>query len=388
MATPAQQFIPLPEPQAQNFIPLPQPAEAPSAPLFPSNATIGPAQPESLWQTIKKWTMHPLDTIAQETDVSPSESGTFRARAHDIAQSAGQLEDIYSNEGGLLTAPEAAVDLMKVPGALSDAFNAYRAGRAAKLAQDAGEWQKINDVLGVPKTGIRIAPSASSAAEATTMPGRTVAALGYTAKSLDAMEPIERMNLIDSHLQTAGQAIENAAKSATDAGKTVDVSYASGGSQTSIFQRISDPDMRLKMIQQYNDTARSLGITDLTKATPQEALALRQALRAGKTFSGFSDAQTTANISKQLGSAVSSDLKAAVPDFSKLDQAYTDLRGARDSAVGQVKNTLKQAPPLTLAQKAGRFTVQKILPRVAEGTAIGAGGYLGYRALHDVGGPE
>lgn len=359
--------------------------DAIGAPQGTPQVTMGPAQPDSLWDTIKKWTLHPFDAAAEKLSVSPSELTTnpLRARAQEVIQNAGQLTDVISKEAALLSAPSAVMGLGKAGMGALDAIDAYRASRAAKLAQDTSEWQKINDVLNVPKSGIRIAPNATSAASATTMPGRTIAQLGYSAKTLEAMDPIERMNLLDSHLQNAGQAISNAASAATNAGTTLDV----GDSAMNVFKSIKDPAMQEKMIDQFNSTAKELGIANLRRATPEQALALRQALRAGKTFSGFSDIQTTANISKQLGGAVSGDLKDAVPDFNQLDQSYSDLRVARDAARGQVQMTLKQAPPLGTMQKGIRIFNKQILPRAITYGAGGALGYEGYRLLRGVNEP-
>jgi len=261
-----------------------------------------------------------------------------------------------------------------------DAINAMRAARAAKLANNALEWRRINGVLNVPLRGVITSPAAGSAAEATTMPGRTVAELGYSANDLAKMDPMVRMNVLNSHLQNAGQDIAAAAKAATQAGKTLDV----GDSAMNVFKSIKDPAMQEKMISQFNATAKELGITNLRQATPEQALALRQALRAGKSFSGFSDIQTVANISKQLGGAVSSDLKTAVPDFVDLDRRYSDLKAATNAAQNQVRGALAKTPPPSLAQRIGRFAVQKVLPRLVEGTAIGAGSYGAYRGIRDV----
>lgn len=348
-----------------------------------SQVTMGPARPEPLWDTIKKWALHPFDSLADATAVAPSESGTARARVHEVAQNAGQLADVYSEEGGLLSAPKA---LTEIPAAFGDALDAYRTARAAKLAQDTDEWQKINDVLGVPKSGIRISPSSTSIEDAATMPGRTVAGLGYTAKALDGMEPIERMNFLDSHLQAAGQAIQNAASAATKSGKVLNV----GDSAMDVFKSIKDPAMQEKMIDQFNSTAKELGITNLRQATPEQALALRQALRAGKSFSGFSDIQTVANISKQLGGAVSSDLKEAVPDFSQLDEAYSDLRGARDAALGTVKSALSTAPRPGMIVRVGQNIGKEFARNPVRTAAYALGGAGGAiygidRALRGVG---
>lgn len=262
---------------------------------------------------------------------------------------------------------------------------AIRAARTMKLAEDAGEWQKINEALGVRPRSIAVSPSGTTGAEsAVSMPGRALGKLGYTSADLQKMDPFVRMNMIDSHLQNAGAAISQAAKEATQAGTTLDV----GGSAMNVFKGIKDPAMQERMIAQFNSTARELGITNLRQATPEQALALRQALRAGKAFSGFSDIQTAANVSKQLGSAVSSDLKQAVPSFSQLDQTYSDLRGARDAAVAQMKNSLAKAPPPSLVRRAGQFAVKKILPKAIVYGAGGAAAGAGYALLRDMRGGQ
>lgn len=322
-------------------------------------------------------------------NVVPGPPGLFTGRVKTGSMDQAQVTDVnpekFVNVVGGMELGSAIEPFGEVASeAMSQGINALRAAKAAKVAENTAEWQKINGILNVPKTGVRISPSATNAIEATTMPGRTVARLGYSADDLAKMDPIVRMNVLDSHLQNAGSAIEKAAQAATDAGKTLDV----GDSAMGVFKGIKDPAMQEKMIEQFNSTAKELGIVDLRQATPKQALALRQALRSGKTFSGFSDVQTAANISKQLGGAVSGDLKEAVPDFVNLDQTYSDLRGARDAARSQVQMTLKKAPPATALQKVGQFATKKLLPRAIEGLGWGAGGYLGYRALSDMTGGE
>ena len=367
------------------------PADGAPLPSSPATAIASGASPESLMAATQGQAKSQI-TGTPMREMAPLESGATD-KAFGIGQTvqvrpgsaAAKVQSGQLPSNGL---QEAGEKITQVAGAVApselfepamDAISSFRAARAAKLAKDAGEWQRINGVLNVPKSGVIISPSEASVANAVKMPGRTLAELGYSANDLKKMDPIVRMSVIDSHLKNAGSAIQDAAQAATKAGKTVDLS----GVVTNVFKNVTDPDMKAKMIDQFYEKSKSLGIS-LPKVTPEDALALRRALREGQTFSGFSDAKTAANISKQLGSAVSGELKNAVPDFVNLDQDYTDLKGARDAARSQVQMTLKKAPPPTTMQKVGKFATKTILPEIAKGAAFGGAGYGLYRSLRDL----
>jgi hypothetical protein len=190
------------------------------------------------------------------------------------------------------------------------------------------------------------------------------------------------MNVLNAHLQNAGADLENAARTATKAGTVLDV----GKQAMNVFEDVPNPEIQEKMISEFNATAKKLGIANLRKATPEQALALRQALDKGITFNGATDLQTASHVRDALRSAVSSDLKSAVPQFKTLDRAYSDLREARDAAMTQVQSAAAQAPPPSTLARATRFATRKVLPRAIEFGVGGAAGYAGYRLLRDMAG--
>ena len=371
------------------------PADGAPAATSPAAAIASGASPQALASTLQATTqaqaknqvtgipmkeVAPLESNAMAT-LQSGLQGTgpsIRPGSAAARMQAGGSMDAVDQAGKIIPQIAGAIAPGSMFEPIGEAITAARAARAAKLVNSADEWQKINGVLDLPKTGVIVSPSAATAADAVKMPGRTLAQLGYSADDLKKMDPMVRMNVIDSHLQNAGAAIQNAARQATQERKTVDLS----GVVTNVFKNVTDPAMKAKMIDQFYEKAKSLGIS-LPTVTPENALALRRALREGQTFSGFSDAKTTANISKQLGSAVSGELKKAVPDFVNLDQDYTDLSGARKAAISQVQNTLKKAPEASTLQKVGSFAVNKVLPRVAQGAAVGAG-YEIFHSLRDL----
>lgn len=258
-----------------------------------------------------------------------------------------------------------------------------RAARAAKVLQSPGEWQRINDVLNVPKSGITVSPQATSAAQAATMPGRTLAGLGYSAKDLQEMDPFVRMNLVDAHRSQIGAAISDAVGAASKTGRTLDV----GSPESDVLKQIADPEIEAKVEARFAKIGKDLGIEDFRKVTPEQAWQLSRAIDA-RFASGYSGVESVGGISKQLASAVRNQIKGALPESAKLFQQYSDLREATDAAVEGMQNTLRAAPPPTTLQKVGRFAVQKVLPKVIAYGAGGAGAALGYNLLKDMRGGE
>jgi len=268
----------------------------------------------------------------------------------------------------------------KVASIATDALSARRA--AGEAASGIEDWQKINDVLGVPAKSVRIGKTATALDQAATMPGRALANLGYTPQELAKMTPVERMATIAPHWQQAGQAIDAAVTAATDAGKTLDA----GDSAFKVLKSIAEPGLQDKAIATFNNLAKQLDIPNLYKATPEEALKLRRALAVGARFGPSGDLNSLASVKAGLRSAVSGDLHDAVPSLKQLDQTYSDLRGAIDAAQNGVSKAASTAPPPTTLQKAGQI-IRKEAPRALAYSALGAGGYEAVRKLSDLVGP-
>jgi hypothetical protein len=350
-----------------------------SNPLLAANVGMRAYQAPPLlsWERAKSIgnaILHPFDTAASMLESSPSELSTNpgRAQLNDIVEGAGKLTDV-AQDASLLLAPEAGLGLV-------EGVRVLRAARAAKLLKDAGEWQRINSVLGVGARDILTSPAAKNAGEMVINPGRAVASLGYNASDLQSMTPFARMNSLYGHLQSSGAEIEKTVMAATQSGTTLDAENGALG----VLKGIHNPQMQEQMTNRLHDIVRELGIEDVRKATPEEAWQLRQALRSKYAFTGaVTDQETAANLSKQLGSAVSRDLKQAVPSLSSLDQQYSDLHGAVDAATDAVRAQTVKPPEATRLQKIGQWLKGEGLTYAKRGAVEGSLGYIAARALLD-----
>jgi hypothetical protein len=261
---------------------------------------------------------------AQGLSMLPSHpwEGTKRAvgGALEAATIPGMIEAAPSEAG--------AATMGKMETLVKDARAASKAGKTIE------EWRKINKVLGVTPKAIRIGEGAKSLEEAGTMSGRTLERAGFTSKQLAKMKPIEQLQAIKPLKDEAGRAIEAALATHEKAGKTLDV----GARAFETLNKISNPNLQQTAIDTFNDLARELGITNQRAATPKQAWELRKALAAGARFGQGGDLNSLSNIRAALQGAVSSDLKAAVPELLKLDPQYSDLKAAVTATTNAVRN--------------------------------------------------
>jgi len=238
-----------------------------------------------------------------------------------------------------------ALDTAQIPGSFMGGPAAEEGGSLAakflsksEAATDA--WRKINDVLGVSAKAIRIGKDATSLESASTLPGRALANLGFTAEQLEKMTPLERMQAIAPHWRDAGRAIDEAVGAATHAGTTLDL----GKSATNVLKSIKNPQLQEQAVAGFNDLVKELDVLNQRGATPEEALRLRRALQAGARFGPNGDLNSLGSIRAQLYSAVSGDLQNAVQGLKQLDQHYSDLKGAIDAAQSRPGSSLRNLP--------------------------------------------
>jgi hypothetical protein len=217
---------------------------------------------------------------------------------------------------------EGAATLGKIETLMKDARAAKKAGKTLD------EWRNINKALAVSPRAVRIGEGAKSLEQASTMPGRTLERAGFTAKQLGKMKPLEQLSAIKPHLDKAGQAIETVLANHEKAGKTLDV----GAKAFETLKKIPNPNVQQAALDAFNDLAKEIGIVNQRAATPTEAWKLRRALVAGARFGQGGDLNSLSNVRGALYGAVSSDLKAAVPELEQLDRQFSDLKGAVTAA--------------------------------------------------------
>lgn len=244
-------------------------------------------------------------------------------------------------------------------------------GKAPQPANQ--DWQDLNESIGATQKSVRIGKNATSLSDAATMPGRGLANVGFSTETLDAMNPVEQMAAIAPHYKAAGNAIDLAVQDATKAGATLDV----GESAFDTLKSIKNPALQEKMIDEFNDVSREVGIANQRAATPAEARALRQALAPGANFAPGARYGTLGQVRAQLYGSVSSDLHDAVPGLADLDQHYSDMKAAMDAVQrGAARYAIRSVPePETAASptvQAAKTIAKQALPYVIVG-GVGGG---------------
>lgn len=256
-----------------------------------------------------------------------------------------------------------------VKGAVKKIFDLHGAEIPETPATD--EWRKINDVLKVGARDIRIGENATDLTQAATMPGRALAKAGLTSDQLAAMSPIERQAAIQPIRQKAAADLNAAFQAAQDNGTVFDT----GKSSFNVLQKIKGPAQQ-KAIDEFNNLAQEVGITNQRTATPLEVRDLRQALSYSARFGQGGDLSSLGSIRAELYRAVNRDLHSAVPGLQDLDQFYSDVKGASNAARNAVAKEATKAPepaPPTLTQRV-LATAKKSGPEWLVRGGIGLGG--------------
>lgn len=223
--------------------------------------------------------------------------------------------------------------------------------RANLPAGEAGQWADLNTTVGATPRSIRIGKGASDLGMTYGNAGRGLLREGLDAPTLSKLTPPEQAALIGPKWQAAGKAVQDAADKATEAGMTLDA----GASVTKVIKnRIADPSLQEKAIELINSHQHDLGIENMREATPQQALALRQALRNDANFGPNSTTDSMKGIGKAFYSAVSSDLHDAIPTMKAVDQHYGDMAEAVSAVQRQTQRYAagQWKPPLTQVEKA------------------------------------
>ena len=278
-----------------------------------------------------------------------------------LAPAAEKMADFWSNVTGYTKALEEAktanyTRYLAVEQKASQAVTEGQANVAAvKSAQPQGQlgnWSDLNQSIGTSaaKT-IRIGKGSADITNAYGIPGRGLEAEGFTKEVLQKMTPPEQAAAIGPRFQAAGKAVQATADKATEQGVTLDA----GKSVFSVIKdRIKDPSLQDKAIEIINSHQRELGIDNIRKATPTQALALRQALRNEANFGANATVDSLKGVGRAIYSAVSNDLHEAVPGMKTVDMHYGDLAQAVDAVRQNTGKYMagKWTPPQTAVQKA------------------------------------
>lgn len=235
--------------------------------------------------------------------------------------------------------------------AIDEATANVAKARAALPAGEAGQWADLNTAVGATPRSIRIAKGGSDLSMTYGNAGRGLLREGMDAETLSKLTPPQQAAMIGPKWQSAGKAVQDAADKATEDGVTLDA----GKSVTQVIKnRIADPSLQDKAIDLINQHQRDLGISNMREATPEQALALRQALRNDANFGPNATTDSMKGIGRALYSAVSNDLHDAVPAMKDVDLHYGDMAEAVSAVQKQTQRYAagQWKPPQTQVEKA------------------------------------
>lgn len=317
----------------------------------------------------------PLGLLRATKGVAETGQGQAWQGTKDIVGGAAQAATMPAS---LAVSPAGGEVAEGASGFLSSLF---KGGEGA--AEDIAAWQKANTVLGVKPSAIRLGEQATGIEQAATNPGRTLVRLGLDADKLAKMEPIERQAAIAPELRNAGKAIGSAIDQATQAGTKLDI----GKSTFQVLKQIKSPQAQQQAVDALSQIQHELGIENLADVTPAEAKQFRDALSFGARFNIGGDLSSIGAIRTNLQRAASRDLENAVPGLDKLNEAFSDLKGAAGAARSGTAASMVKPPPPTLLQKTGRVLLERGVP-AAVGAGAGGAALAGYRTLRQMAGGE
>lgn len=289
------------------------------------------------------------------------ESGLSLAGKKLLAPAADKLGGWWSDVTGYTKALEEAknANLSRYLAGEQKAASAVAEGQAnvasVKAAQPKGQlgnWSDLNQSIGTTASkAIRIGKGSADITNAYGVPGRGLEAEGFTTEALQKMTPPEQAAAIGPRFQAAGKAVQATADKATEQGTTLDA----GKSVFSVIKdRIKDPSLQDKAIEIINSHQQELGIANIRKATPTQALALRQALKNDANFGPNASLDSLKGVGRAIYNGVSRDLHDAVPGMKEVDMHYGDLAQAVDVVRQNTGKYMagKWTPPQTAVQKA------------------------------------
>lgn len=200
---------------------------------------------------------------------------------------------------------------------------------------------KINKLLGAGAREIRVGKVPASLDELASNPARGVTKSGLDEAKLSKMDPLERNRSVTSARDAAGRELEASLKSATDAGKTVNIQK----SVEDIFKSIPDKKLakqteaRLSQILQKNKITKPL-----SQLTPTEARAIQRDLDDFANFASEGAVKTFRDVATQLRRSISAETRRVVPESAPLDQHYGDLANAVKATQKTVNKFARTVP--------------------------------------------
>lgn len=290
-----------------------------------------------------------LKLLAPKTGVSAAGTSVWENIWNRLTGKAAYAEELATAKNANLA--KYRLTEQNAATAIDEANAKVAEARAALPKGEAGQWADLNTAVGVTPRGIRIGKGVSDLGATYGNAGRGLLREGFDSQTLSKLTPPEQAQMIGPKWQAAGKAVQDAADKATSDGVTLDA----GKSVTQVIKnRIADPTLQEKAIDLINQHQKDLGIANMREATPEQALALRQALRNEANFGINATTDSMKGIGRALYSAVSNDLHDAVPAMKAVDQHYGDLAEAVNAVQKQTQRYAagQWKPPQTQVEKA------------------------------------
>jgi hypothetical protein len=202
---------------------------------------------------------------------------------------------------------------------------------------------KVNKILGVKDANIRVGSVPASMDEFATNPARGVMKYGLDEKTLNKMNPIERLKAVTDTRNQVGAKLDTVLKAATDAGKTVKLESV----VKDTFSQITDKALQANVEKRMTQILQEAGIppgTPLNQYTPTQARALQRGLDDFANFAPEGSVKTFRDVATKLRRGISAETRKVVPESAPLDRDYGDLAEATKATKKTVSKAARTVP--------------------------------------------
>lgn len=243
---------------------------------------------------------------------------------------------------------------------------------------------KINKVIGVKPSDVRVGQTPASLGEFASNPARGLQKYGFTDKQLAKMNPLERLKSVTEARNKVGEQLDSVLQAASQPAEKAGLSIpgqAAKSAKTVNVQKVMDeafknaiPDKRLAKLTatRFQQILDKTGIkTPLSQLSPMEARTLQRELDEFANFAPEGTLKTFRDVATALRRGISKETGRVVPESVPLDRDYGDLANATKAVKRQAAKYASTVPQSTL---------RKVAPYIAGAAGLG-GAEAAWRAF-------
>lgn len=213
---------------------------------------------------------------------------------------------------------------------------------------------KINELLGVGKSELRVGKAPATEEAFVTNPARGASKAGLTEDVLKKMNPLERNAAIVKAKDAVGKQLGDTFQAAGVTGKRVNLRQAFDD----VFKNIPDKTLQKQTRQKltqivkkalgdpnvFEDVPYSKLLQRLDNLTPSQAHVIRMGLDDFASFAAEGTVKTFKDVATSLRRVTTTELRKVVPESAPLDQQYSDLAAGSKSTEKLVKSFVSKVP--------------------------------------------